>query len=110
MEAHCQAELTFWRVAKLLPNTNPHQVYPSKTELIQDTAFGKPHPCHSYTVTPAIQHLLIILLKFNLLEEQDAKNFSLTMKNGDIIPNIGIVPISIVTADHKNPDYITMAP
>jgi hypothetical protein len=34
MEAHHQAEPMFWRVAKLPPNTNPHQVYPSKTELI----------------------------------------------------------------------------
>jgi hypothetical protein len=41
----------FWRVTKLPPSVQPHQVYPTKAELIKNTAFGKPHPCHSYTVT-----------------------------------------------------------
>jgi hypothetical protein len=63
----------------------PHQAYPTKAELIKNTAFGKPHPCHSYTVTPAVEHRLLILLKSDILQDPEAKTFSHSMKNGHII-------------------------
>jgi hypothetical protein len=63
----------------------PHQIYPTKAELIKNAAFGKPHPCHSYTVTPAVEHILLILLKSDLLQDPEAKTFSHSMKNGHVI-------------------------
>jgi hypothetical protein len=74
-----------WRVGKLPPHVQPHQVYPTKAELIKNTAFGKPHPYHLYTVTPAVEHILLILLKSDMLQDPEAKTFSHSMKNGHII-------------------------
>jgi hypothetical protein len=62
-EERKQNEKTFWKPKDLPGHINPSNVYPTKSQLINETAFGKPNILKSYTVIPAMQSILCPLFK-----------------------------------------------
>jgi hypothetical protein len=65
----------FWKPRYLPPAIDPKQVYPSTSELIKRSAFGKPNILRTYTVIPAFSHILLPVLKHDYLTKSDLKNF-----------------------------------
>jgi hypothetical protein len=65
----------FWKARYLPPTVDPKKVYPSTSELIKRSAFGKPNFLKTYTVIPAFSHILLPVLKREYLTKSDLKNF-----------------------------------
>jgi hypothetical protein len=49
-------------------------VYPTTSELIKCSAFGKPNILETYTIIPAFSHILLPVLKRDYLTKSDLKN------------------------------------
>ena len=47
---------------------------PTKLQVLQDSAFGKPSLQHSFTSQACFEHTLIFLLKNNFLDDSDTMN------------------------------------
>jgi hypothetical protein len=65
----------FWRPRRLPMGTDPSSVHPSKADLTAKKAFGKPHICHSYTVTPGFPQIVLLLFKSKFLEPRSQASF-----------------------------------
>jgi hypothetical protein len=66
----------FWKPHYLLPSTNPKQVYPSTSELVKCSAFGKPNLLKLYAVISTFSHILLPIFKQNFLTASDQQNCS----------------------------------
>ena len=69
----------FWKPRYLPATVEPTTVYPSTSELVKRSAFGKPNILKSYTVVPTFSHTLLPVLKRDYLTASDLKNLFIAM-------------------------------
>jgi hypothetical protein len=72
---------TFWKPKELLSNIEPSDVYPLKSQQIDEAAFGKPNTLKSYTATPAIQSILCLLFKSHYLTKRSIQSICRAIPN-----------------------------
>ena len=69
----------FWKPRHLLTMVELTTMYPSTSELVKRSAFGKPNILKSYTVVPTFSHTLLLALKRDYLTTSDLKNLFIAM-------------------------------
>jgi hypothetical protein len=97
----------FWKPRYLPPSVDPKKVYPSTSELIKRSAFGKPNILKTYTVIPAFSHILLPVLKREYLTKSDLQNFFQAMPAAQYLHGriIALKHIDFRALRHPNFDW-----
>jgi hypothetical protein len=78
---------TFWQQKNLPEMVDPKTVYPSRGDLVKETAFGKPNVLKSYTVIPALPQILCHIFKSFFLDEESKKNLCAAIPKAQFLLN-----------------------
>jgi hypothetical protein len=76
---------TFRKPKRLPEDIDPMNVYPSRSQLIKETSFGKPNLLKLYMVTPALQQVLCHNFKSRFMDERSKESVCAAIPNAQFL-------------------------